>query len=782
MIGFFKYLDFFSQPVQFNGYISQKQKTNLGIILSLSISVLTLYYLIYLSQLYFSNQIDPKFRSQNFVTNDDVNITLSMETFGFQLAPQFDQDFIQKQESQNKTYIVFLAFYIQRSNSTYLHQQLDVVKCQNPELDGFYCIDYTTAPKLNISTSHKRNIFSELTIYPYRCQDIDSFKQFVPNNCADPGEIEDYLSNLQNTLNFKIQVSQINTTSKQVEVNYVNNRLPALGNFLTLAELKVKKQITSVKDGVFFQSESIFSSPITAQFASTSIDYKSYVQQTGKKMISLIVVDVDESVEYFYIQYPPFTEVLALCNSFFAMLMILGIVCKIIANSNLVSFKNELQQNSMTKSVLVDENEAAENNQRIQIPIQTFKQLKSLSVLNQGNSIDQKQGSSPQQNLLSLDNQTSLTQSNATFQPQQDSNDIINKFNRDSPLLLFKGNMLKRDFTQSQNQMTNKRHQQNSFSQKSQIQTLNQEQAEDVNKNKSYSHQFLSLNLDQEVNQTFINDGIQKSYIEEQFAIQQSEELQSIQINQFLKRYQNQQNLSQVDKRIFSSMFFNQPLYFSNQIDPKFRSQSFIQNEDVDIPLHSDLFGFQLASQFNNDLIMQQNAQNKTFIVFLAFYFQRNSSYNGYQQLDVIKCKSPQLDGYYCIDYSNATNLIWLIIFRLLDLCQRNSQSVFRNGQSFDQKLNSSPQQNLLQQDNQTSISNVLLQPHQELSQVFTKHSRNSPPLKSFQSDKVKKEKSQQKELQSQQISLFLQRFQCQQNLTQIDKRIFSSMPLNQIV
>ncbi|KAL4505594.1 hypothetical protein ABPG73_004479 [Tetrahymena malaccensis] len=290
----------------------------------------------------------------------------------------------------------------------------------------------------------------------------------------------------------------------------------------------------------------------------------------------------------------------------------------------------------MTKSVLVDENEAAENNQRIQIPIQTFKQLKSLSVLNQGNSIDQKQGSSPQQNLLSLDNQTSLTQSNATFQPQQDSNDIINKFNRDSPLLLFKGNMLKRDFTQSQNQMTNKRHQQNSFSQKSQIQTLNQEQAEDVNKNKSNIAQF--------------KEKIVINQIDQSMLIEENEEIEN--------------------------------------------------NQEISIPQFKHL----------------------------------------------------------------------------------NSQSVFRNGQSFDQKLNSSPQQNLLQQDNQTSISNVLLQPHQELSQVFTKHSRNSPPLKSFQSDKVKKEKSQQKELQSQQISLFLQRFQCQQNLTQIDKRIFSSMPLNQIV
>ncbi|EAR82813.2 AMP-binding enzyme family protein, putative (macronuclear) [Tetrahymena thermophila SB210] len=672
MIELLKYFDIFSQPIQFNGDSSQKKKTSLGITLSFFIFVSTLFYFTYLSQLYFSNQIDPKFRSQNFVTNDVVNITLSDDTFGFQLAPQFGQNLIQEQDSKNKTYIVFLAFYQQRNSSTFKSQQLDVVKCQNPELEGFYCIDFSRAPNLNITISHRKSLFSELIIYPYRCQDTDNLKQFVPDNCADPYEIESYLSSLHNTLNFKIQVSQINITSKQVEVSYVNNRLPALGNFITLAELKMKKQITSVKEGFFIQSESIFSSPITAQFASSSLDYKSYVKQTGQKMISIVVVDADENVEYSFVQYPPYTEVLALCNSFFSLLMILGVICKmaalriirqdifllflqntyletyqkILKNCKLIEFKNDIQPIQRSKSIFLDENEATESDQKIQIPI--FKELKSLSVFKQGFSIDQKQGSSPQQNLSILDNQSSISQSNVLFQTNLDQSDIKNKINRDSPLLNVKKNILKRNFiNQSQNQKV-KKLQDNSFYQKSQSQNLKQELVEDANKNNTYihtikqmllsfqnnsikhkvqnllfktrlfsrnkflesqglnkqmvekiekevlssqdfykvykdilflkkaimilfskdqlaalklvgySHEFLGFNLDREINQTLLNDRFQKSYLEQQFVIQQYEELQSQQVNLFLQRYQKQQNLSQIDKRIYSSMCINQ--------------------------------------------------------------------------------------------------------------------------------------------------------------------------------------------------------------------------------
>ncbi|EWS74153.1 hypothetical protein TTHERM_001081738 (macronuclear) [Tetrahymena thermophila SB210] len=601
---------------------------------------------------------------------------LSNDFFGFQLAPQFNQDLITQQYSQNKTFIVFLAFYFYRNSSYNGYQQLDVVNCKNPQLNGYYCVDYSKNPYLNIKIGNKNNVFSELIIFSYRCQDTDIYKTFVPDNCADPSEIDKYLANTQNTLNFRLQISQYNTTSKEVEIGYINNRLASLGNYLTLAELKVKKQITSIKEGLFLQSESSFSSPISVQFGSSSLDYKSYVRETGKKMISLVTVDVDENVQYFNIEYPPFTEILALCNSFFALLMILGVICraiaqrlirqdifllvlqnsyqetyqKILKNRNIAQFNEDILLNQVDKSLLTA-NEGIENNQQILIP--QFKHLSSQSVFRKGQSYDSKQSCSKQHNQLLQDNQVSI--SNVLFQPHQELSQVFTKPNKQSPpLKSYQSYSLKKDNSYQSNLSLCQTSQKNEITRSIYLKSHNKNSKQDETNNQSrtkndcnfnqiinqrltafsnqkvnekvknqlfkirlfcknkflescglnkqmmdkiekqvfesldfyklykdiqllkkammmllskdqfaalqlvgYSHEFLGLKLDKQTKATIENIENQKSHLEQQNIIQQSEELQSQQIGLFLQRYQSQQNLSQVDKRIFSSMFIN---------------------------------------------------------------------------------------------------------------------------------------------------------------------------------------------------------------------------------
>ncbi|KAL4496604.1 hypothetical protein ABPG72_015965 [Tetrahymena utriculariae] len=419
MITLLRYFDLFSQSIQFNGIILNQKQTRFGVFTSIIIFASTLFYSVYLAKLYFRNQIDPKFRSQNFIQNEDVEIPLSNQFFGFQIAPQFNHDLIMQQEKHNKTLIVFMAIFFS-------------------EIAVIMGIRYLMLQSVKV---YNQMAIIVQAIQMLLIQKTDIYQNFVPDNCADLIEIYSYLANTQNTWNFRMKLSQFNTTSKE---------------------------ITSVKEGVFIQQKNSFSSPISVQFGSSSIDYQKYVKETGQKTVSLTVVDVDESVQYFYIEYPPYTEILALCNSFFALLMLLGVICraiaqrfikqdifllilqnsyfetyqKILQNSNLAQFKEDIQINQIDQCFLTEENEEVENNQQISIP--QFKHLNSQSVSRKGQSYDQKQNAIEQQNLLLQDNQTSI--SNVILQPFQEFSQDFTKSNRYSPpLKSFQSEKLKKD-------------------------------------------------------------------------------------------------------------------------------------------------------------------------------------------------------------------------------------------------------------------------------------------------------------------------------------------------
>ncbi|EWS74724.1 transmembrane protein, putative (macronuclear) [Tetrahymena thermophila SB210] len=334
LIEFLKDLDIFSETVQFNAIRQRlRNRTLEGALLTISIFVLTFAYFVYQSFRYFDGQMDPKFRSQTFVSND-ISFQLNNEMFGFDFFSVYTGQFLNQRETeQNKTYIVYVGRYVITNGANNQIIQLDVINCKSPELKGMKCFDFSKISNPSLVLTNHDQTFSYLNLFIYKCNDIDQYKQFVPDNCAEEQLIDNFLTYEPYNLAIKTQISQYNTTSQQVEYQYksqtiINSPTTVLNN-----ELKIQNQVTKVWKGLVVQSESTFSSPFSQTMNSQSFDRKQIQQTIGYQFLTQVTFNVDEQVTYFTIQYPVFAEVLALCNSVLALLLVTGTFCRKIAQN-----------------------------------------------------------------------------------------------------------------------------------------------------------------------------------------------------------------------------------------------------------------------------------------------------------------------------------------------------------------------------------------------------------------------------------------------------------------
>ncbi|EAR97783.2 AMP-binding enzyme family protein (macronuclear) [Tetrahymena thermophila SB210] len=92
--------------------------------------------------------------------------------------------------------------------------------------------------------------------------------------------------------------------------------------------------------------------------------------------------------------------------------------------------------------------------------------------------------------------------------------------------------------------------------------------------------------------------------------------------------------------------------YINNQIEPTFRSQSFINDDLISVPLNSDLVGF----RFENGISQSIQSPDKTYLVYLAFFFYSSPNDNQFIPLNVIDCTNTNLIGFKCLDFSSVQN------------------------------------------------------------------------------------------------------------------------------
>ncbi|EWS75263.1 AMP-binding enzyme family protein (macronuclear) [Tetrahymena thermophila SB210] len=101
-------------------------------------------------------------------------------------------------------------------------------------------------------------------------------------------------------------------------------------------------------------------------------------------------------------------------------------------------------------------------------------------------------------------------------------------------------------------------------------------------------------------------------------------------------------------------------LFSDNQIDPKYASQSFVQDQ-VGISLQENLVGFRYEYDTNQSLDDLQSKQNQTYLVFQTYFLFQNGSNNQLIELNYTKCSDPQLYGFNCFDFSQIQDQQLLI-------------------------------------------------------------------------------------------------------------------------
>ncbi|EAR83626.2 AMP-binding enzyme family protein (macronuclear) [Tetrahymena thermophila SB210] len=322
-------LDLFSSEFYFN-LEGQRQKkgTFQGVILTLLSTFVILSYFIYLCNQYLNNQIDPQFRSQSFITNIRREIPLNEDFIGFNFYYNTSLTLSQFQAQQNKTYLVFIPFlyYQDKSNNVFQQINLNTTQCNNPQLEGQNCIDMSQISNYTFLYDQSNSIFSQIFVNMYGCLDLDDLKTTIPDNCASQSEIDEVINGGQAGFSMFLKAQQYNTTSKQIQTRYRFVEIFGLSNQFILSQLKTQIQNTEVKQGLIFQEQQTYSTPVSYDQTIQSFD-RQLSLQSGLGPYIQINIKMDEIMQFTQIQYPTITQILALANS----IGFIAIICRFIA-------------------------------------------------------------------------------------------------------------------------------------------------------------------------------------------------------------------------------------------------------------------------------------------------------------------------------------------------------------------------------------------------------------------------------------------------------------------
>ncbi|KAL4508861.1 hypothetical protein ABPG73_006247 [Tetrahymena malaccensis] len=163
-------------------------------------------------------------------------------------------------------------------------------------------------------------------------------------------------------------------------------------------------------------------------------------------------------------------------------------------------------------------------------------------------------------------------------------------------------------------------------------------------------------------------------------------------------------------------------LYLSNQIDPIFRSQAFVRNDLISIPLQNEFIAFQYIKYMSVE-DQQIFPANKTYITYVARYQFQNSTNTESVVLDIAKCQNPMLDGYLCVDFSKLTQRKLMydfsnnIMSSIMSHFQGQYLNILKINKVFNLNASESTQQEDLSDSQQDENPNQILIPNMKIKQ-----------------------------------------------------------------
>ncbi|KAL4496228.1 hypothetical protein ABPG72_012965 [Tetrahymena utriculariae] len=263
-----------------------------------------------LNQSYLNNLIDPNYRSQSVIINDVIDVGLHNNLVAFNYQANSTSFLNDIEAEYNKTYLVFLPYQLSTDNQLI---QLNITNCENSELTNYDCLDFSQISKnYTLTLDVKKNLVSRIIFLVYRCQDVDIYKTTVPENCADPSNIDEIINDPFSAFQLKLYTSQYNITSQKIQTKFRNQVINLQGDQFVFTTQNVNKYQTTVKKGPIFQSDFSFSSPISYIPIIQNFDRKTFSEKNGLTLIMQFTFNLDKIVEEIQIQFPTITQLFLL--------------------------------------------------------------------------------------------------------------------------------------------------------------------------------------------------------------------------------------------------------------------------------------------------------------------------------------------------------------------------------------------------------------------------------------------------------------------------------------
>ncbi|KAL4478591.1 hypothetical protein ABPG74_006826 [Tetrahymena malaccensis] len=350
MSSIIKGFDIFSMPFAFNLQEKEyKRKTLVGGVISLIVISISAIYFGYLCYLYFNNYINPTINETYQTIDYDFSMPISNNQMAFQIFMSNGQTLDQFQQTAGVTYAIPLVNYIfpDLSNNSQLKQTpLNIIKCQDASLSGFYCFDFTPIS----NNQNAMNIgFDKNQIGNYRFEigiALCNNQQFISTyNCASPAQIQSDFLKITNKLTMKLTTQKYNTQSQLYQQFTKKEQISIQDTLTNILKINLLKTNSTIQQGFITQN---------TQHQNYISDYnkenlyftQSAVQQQNKNnlnLVSIIQIQIGSYELKQNIQYPQFTYILAQFMSAFNVILILGVIAQLSAQSEIVQDFAEVQ-------------------------------------------------------------------------------------------------------------------------------------------------------------------------------------------------------------------------------------------------------------------------------------------------------------------------------------------------------------------------------------------------------------------------------------------------------
>ncbi|KAL4508039.1 hypothetical protein ABPG72_021412 [Tetrahymena utriculariae] len=151
-------------------------------------------------------------------------------------------------------------------------------------------------------------------------------KKTIPDNCASQQEIDGVVNSINSQLKVQIKTSQYSVKQKSFQTAFRYLKIYTLSNQYIQGTLKVQQQTTTVKEDLLFKSEKAQISPLQYDFEVQTLDRQSAISLMNLSCYCQSGIILDQLYQQVQIYYPTIPAILALTNSIFSILMLLGFI------------------------------------------------------------------------------------------------------------------------------------------------------------------------------------------------------------------------------------------------------------------------------------------------------------------------------------------------------------------------------------------------------------------------------------------------------------------------